>query len=1040
MIESNDSNDSRIQRDSFQTVNQPGSGMPGGMATLRRHPLALHNLCEHYIKMTDISVREFVALQRNLLELELKAEEEEERSIESSIRAVPSKHEVDERPAHVLRHLETSEISVGLYGRTVVTLTVMNAKDETELLPAHRFSVGDEVEIHSKTGNRDNVGGVICAITETSIAIALFGKKTVVSKNDENNGEEDDSVLGPPPLAVIPKSSVEVHRKLVKALGELERQGSDHPIAGNVVSALFGPPKSFAKCPPTTIEPFNSNLDASQLEAISFALNSGDRPISLIHGPPGTGKTTTVAELIQQAVHMYKFKVLVTAPSNVAVDNVLERLVVNQSTSMTKRSKRKSLQRLKAVRLGHPARMKASILPYSLESLVQNADGTEIVSDVRDELQSFLRILTNPKSRGADKRVAYREVKALRKEVRTREEKVVKDLVSEAHVILATNVGAAHWMLKDVEFDLVVIDEAAQSLEASCWIPILRGKRLILAGDHCQLPPTIKSNTPGVQKGLGKTLFERTMEMYGDSNSPNSKGTVSRMLRVQYRMHLDIANWASAAMYHGQLETHDSVKSLTLGELPHIRDTQDGIGEEIGEMRMLLIDTAGCDMHETVNAAGSRYNDGEAQIVSQHIQTLLAMGLKQEEIAVISPYNGQVELLRTMLLPDAPKLEIRSVDGFQGGEREAVVMSLVRSSDCGGAAGIGFLKDDRRLNVAVTRAKRHCAVVCDSETVSQSEFVKGLIEWMEEYGVHQSAFDYLSLTHDNDVEGDIRAAEIELQRMMDATTVSTNNATAAKPKKQAEAKDDGPTEKMKMAASDAILEREHKVAGEERRKGLLDSIALFAESGQSGEEMQLSPELSRFDRRVVHEFATQLGLDHLSEGVEGVDRRIILTIKKAVATSQNEEPIVSESKTIAQDDIQDDKDTRPPGFAVLNVDSDDSSESGGVNAREEAGTADKSPAMNKLLGDLAKERLQRQQQAKKAVGHANVVAGGGKKKERKKKLGNNKTKPVNEASTIDDAPKEMDDMAFLNTQIEKVQTSHGRKVEGKGEYLSLIHI
>jgi hypothetical protein len=170
-----------------------------------------------------------------------------------------------------------------------------------------------------------------------------------------------------------------------------------------------------------------------------------------------------------------------------------------------------------------------------------------------------------------------------------------------------------------------------------------------------------------------------------------------------------------------------------------------------------------------------------------------------------------------------------------------------------------------------------------------------------------------------------------------------------------------------------------------------------------------------------------------------VDRRIILTIKKAVATSQNEEPIVSESKTIAQDDIQDDKDTWPPGFAVLNVDSDDSSESGGVNAREEAGTADKSPAMNKLLGDLAKERLQRQQQAKKAVGHANVVAGGGKKKERKKKLGNNKTKPVNEASTIDDATEEMDDMAFLNAQIEKVQTSHGRKIEGKGEYRTIIN-
>jgi ATP-dependent RNA/DNA helicase IGHMBP2 len=266
---------------------------------------------------------------------------------------------------------------------------------------------------------------------------------------------------------------------------------------------------------------------------------------------------------------------------------------------------------------------------------VQNADGTKIVSDVRDELQSFLRILSNSKSRGADKRLAYREVKALRKEVKTREQKVVKNLVSEAQVILATNVGAANSMLKDAEFDLVVIDEAAQALEASCWIPILHGKRLVLAGDHCQLPPTIKSNMPSVQKGLGQTLFERIMEMYGDKNNiNNSKGAVSRMLRVQYRMHLDIANWASAAMYHGQLQTHENVKSRTLSQLPHIREAQDGIGEEIGEISLLLIDTAGCEMHETVNAAGSRYNDGEAQIVAHHVHALLAMGLKQEEIAV----------------------------------------------------------------------------------------------------------------------------------------------------------------------------------------------------------------------------------------------------------------------------------------------------------------------------------------------------------------------------------------------------------------------
>jgi hypothetical protein len=392
-----------------------------------------------------------------------------------------------------------------------------------------------------------------------------------------------------------------------------------------------------------------------------------------------------------------------------------------------------------------------------------------------------------------------------------------------------------------------------------------------------------------------------------------------------------------------------------------------------------------------------------------------------------------------MLLLDAPKLEIRSVDGFQGGEREAVVLSLVRSSDRGGAAGIGFLKDDRRLNVAVTRAKRHCAVVCDTETVSQSKFVKGLIEWMEEHGVHRSAIAYLSSSQDSDLEGDLRAAEIELLLTTDATSVSTNNTTAAKPKKRTKSTDVGPTGKTKMSSSHAILERERKAADEERRKSVLDKIAVFAESGQSGEEMRLCPELSRFDRRVVHEFATQLGLDHRSEGVDGVDRRIILTISNAVATSQNEKPDVSEPKADIQEDVQDDKDTRPPAYAALNVDSDDDSSASDVDSvQEEVKTATEPPAMNKVLADFAKKRLQRQQQANKTMGQSNPLnnasAGGGKKK-----LGTNKSKSAKQASIMDDAPEEVDDMAYLDKQIETVQTSHGRKVVGKVDYRSIVN-
>ena len=195
------------------------------------------------------------------------------------------------------------------------------------------------------------------------------------------------------------------------------------------------------------------------------------------------------------------------------MDNILERLVASSNTpqpSSTKANRKepKGRTHLRTIRLGHPARIKPSILKYSLEALVQGADGTEIVADVRKELQSYLRVLSNPRSKSNDKRIAYREIKTLRKEIRTREEKVVQELLSAAQVVLATTVGAANRLLEKVEngFDLVVIDEAAQALEASCWIPILRGRKVVLAGDHCQLPPTIKARSQRAQAGLSKTM------------------------------------------------------------------------------------------------------------------------------------------------------------------------------------------------------------------------------------------------------------------------------------------------------------------------------------------------------------------------------------------------------------------------------------------------------------------------------------------------------------------------------------------------------
>lgn len=685
---------------------------------------------------------------------------------------------------------------------------------------------------------------------------------------------------------------------------------------------------------------------------------------------------------------------------------------------------------LRAIRLGHPARIKASILQYSLEAKVQSADGTEIVADVRKELQSYLRLLSKPKSKPSDKRLAYREIKALRKEIRTREEKIVQELLSTAQVVLATTVGAANRLLDKVEdgFDLVVIDEAAQALEASCWIPILRGRKVVLAGDHCQLPPTIKARHQRAQKGLSKTMFERLMELYGDHKREDHKSPrISRMLQMQYRMHHDIADWASQAMYGGELKTHESVRNQTLSQLDMIKKASpEGQLDEIAQIRMLLVDTAGCDFFETVNSAGSRFNQGEAKIVTQHVHKLMELGLDQSQVAIITPYNGQVELLRSMLLPDFPRLEIRSVDGFQGGEREAVILSLVRSSDRGGKDGIGFLKDDRRQNVAITRAQRHLAVVCDTETVCQSKFISNLISWIEEKGEHRSAIEYTAGAQGG-YAADLVSAEEELLKLVESEVQKT--------------------EKEKMQRSRMKGEKE---MGESKRKYLMDSILRFAENGVHGDEMKLSSDLTSYDRRLVHEFAEQLGLGHKSDGVDGVNRRITLLIQRASAPSQV-------TQSIAMDEEEDDvvletnaTSSTPDAsaFSVLAVEDSDSEASDEAEtsfnltdmrekASAESTTSSSESQGNSLLSELAKERAERHREKDGAASTA-VPSVHQKKKVKKakgQKLGGKKKGKVPEESF-----EGLDDMAFLDAQIEKAQNSHGRKVGGKGKnYRTIVN-
>jgi ATP-dependent RNA/DNA helicase IGHMBP2 len=770
-------------------------------------------------------------------------------------------------------------------------------------------------------------------------------------------------------------------------------------------------------------------------------------------------------------------RVLVTAPSNVAVDNILERLAQNiseaaspsstSSTALGRKNKTSSAlssstnhKSLKMVRLGHPARIKSSVVAkFSLEALVHSADGTEIVHDVRNELQSFLNMLANPRTKSQDKRIVYRELKTLRKEIRTREERVVQDLISSANVVLATTVGASNRVLDnrrggdealDSDFDLVIIDEAAQALEASCWIPILRGKKVVLAGDHLQLPPTIKSKDRRAIEGLGQTMFERLQKLYKPINGKSDVHPISRMLKIQYRMHHLIADWASQVMYHGELLTHDSVRNRTLAELPSVIQQHkliEGAKANAGSLdntentTLMLVDTAGCDMHEEATAAGSRFNEGEAFIVNQHTRKLIELGLKQEEIAVITPYNGQCELLRSLLLPDFPKLEIRSVDGFQGGEKEAVILSLVRSSDRA-LNGIGFLRDDRRQNVAVTRARRHLAVICDSETVSKSSFIGTLINWIEKHGDHRSAIEYTSHStrKDKEYESDLQAAE-ELLKMVE-TSVPSSISSKAKAKATP-----GPLQKK------ATVTKYDKELEESKRKALMDKISLFAKTANDGDELSLSSELTSYDRRLVHEFAEQTRLLHRSEGVDGVDRRIILTVRRSSANATNDEIVPPTLDEILVDDhkqIEVVVDSAPvSNFAALALDeSDDDSDESTNKDNSETETAQPTPTSmgqdttqsgNALLSQLAKERAARQQSSPHTMpGDRNAASGNKKKKKQKGQRLGGKTPKVD--TPKDDGLDDLDDMAFLDAQIDKNANAHGRKVIGGGkQYRTVIN-
>ena len=432
-------------------------------------------------------------------------------------------------------------------------------------------------------------------------------------------------------------------------------------------------------------------LNASQEHAVNEVLRAKD--VAIVHGPPGTGKTTTLVEAIYETLRR-ESQVLVCAQSNMAVDWISEKLVDRG---------------VAVLRIGNPTRVDDKMLSFTYERRFEAHPDYPQLWSIRKAIRELRAVRKRPDA-------WHQKMERLKSRATELELRIRASLFGEARVIACTLTGSANRVLEGEHYSTLFIDEAAQALEAACWIAIRKAGRVVLAGDHCQLPPTVKS-IMALKGGLGKTLMERIAE---------KKPEVVTLLKVQYRMNKQIMQFSSEWFYHGEVESAPTVEHR--GILDY-------------DLPMMWVDTAECDgKEEFVGENFGRVNRAEAELTLSTLQTYLekiGKGRILEEsidVGIISPYRAQVQLLRKMLRqreffrPYRHLLTVNTVDGFQGQERDIVLISLVRDNPSG---DIGFLRDLRRMNVAITRARMKLIILGSATTMTAHPFYKKLFGYVE---------------------------------------------------------------------------------------------------------------------------------------------------------------------------------------------------------------------------------------------------------------------------------------------------------------------
>ncbi len=577
---------------------------------------------------------------------------------------------------------------------------IIEVERTQHLNQAHVFQSGKVVNVFCNARNtpeKQHVGGVINYVRDNTMVITL--------NSDDLPHWMDDPLLG-----VDVMFDEMTYREMEFALKEVIKAEKNRVSELREILLGYQAPVTRHRLAATGDRKPVPVLNESQHLALEKILQSND--VAIVHGPPGTGKTTT---LVQAIVHTVtdEQQVLVTAPSNAAVDLLVDKL---------------SEAGLNVLRIGHPARVTEQTLSKTLDARIAMHPHFRELRNLRRRMEQLKDMAFKYKrehgySERQQRRLLMQEAKTLKADADVLEFYIINDLLQSTQVIACTLVGVSHPTLRGKKYKTVFIDEAAQALEPACWIPVLRAERVVLAGDHHQLPPTVKSFEAG-KAGLSKTLFEKCIQRHPQT---------AVMLQTQYRMHEDIMRFSANYFYDNKLRAHESVATSLL---------------EAGMKPFEFIDTAGCGFTEAHDPETlSRYNDEEAQFLIKQVERLiLHIGVEQWNfsIGIITPYSAQVE--RLIKLAEASEelstlasfTTINTVDAFQGQERDVIAISLVRSNE---KSEIGFLGDIRRINVAMTRAKKKLIMVGDSATLSAHPFYLELLEYVQQKGFYTSVWE-----------------------------------------------------------------------------------------------------------------------------------------------------------------------------------------------------------------------------------------------------------------------------------------------------------